>query len=97
MATQQKAYAEVKMGELLELETSVLRTLCLTVNTAGSELKYKILDTLSSADFYFPVNASIFEHREEHRVTTRGTRGRNPKVSFRFTQMENVCRISEHG
>jgi len=65
MATQQKAYAGVKMGELLELETSVLRTLCLTVNTAGSELKYKILDTLSSADFYFPVNAAIFEALED--------------------------------
>ena len=65
MATQEKAYAGVKLGELLELETSVLRTLCLTVNTAGSELKYKILDTLSSADFYFPVNAAIFEALED--------------------------------
>ena len=60
MATQEKAYAEVGMGELLKLETAVLRTLCLTVNTAGSELKYKILDLLSGSDFYFPVNAAIF-------------------------------------
>jgi replicative DNA helicase len=65
MATQEKAYAGVKLGELLEFETSVLRTLCLTVNTAGSELKYKILDTLSGADFYFPVNAAIFEALED--------------------------------
>ncbi|HEX9725154.1 MAG TPA: DnaB-like helicase C-terminal domain-containing protein [Vicinamibacteria bacterium] len=65
MATQEKAFAGVKLGELLDLETSVLRTLCLTVNTAGSELKYKILDTLSGADFYFPVNAAIFEALED--------------------------------
>ena len=65
MATEEKAYAEVRLGELLDLETSVLRTLCLTVNTAGSELKYKILDTLSGSDFYFPVNAAIFEALED--------------------------------
>jgi len=65
MATKEKSYAEVKLGELLELETAVLRTLCLTVNTAGSELKYKILDTLSGSDFYFPVNAAIFEVLED--------------------------------
>ena len=65
MATQEKAYAEISLGELLELETSVLRTLCLTVNTAGSDLKYKILDLLSGSDFYFPVNAAIFEVLED--------------------------------
>ena len=65
MATQEKAYAEISLGELLELETSVLRTLCLTVNTAGSDLKYKILDLLSGSDFYFPVNAAIFEALED--------------------------------
>jgi len=65
MATEEKAYAEIRIGELLDLETSVLRTLCLTVNTAGSELKYKILDTLSGPDFYFPVNGAIFEALED--------------------------------
>ncbi len=47
-------------GELLNMETSVLRTLCLTVNATGSELKYKIIDTLSEDDFYFPVNKAVF-------------------------------------
>ena len=65
MATNAKAFAEVGLGELLELETSVLQTLCLTVNTAGSELKYKILDVLTSYDFYFPVNGAIFEALED--------------------------------
>lgn len=65
MATNAEAFAEVGLGELLELETSVLQTLCLTVNTAGSEIKYKILDVLTSHDFYFPVNGSIFEALED--------------------------------
>jgi len=65
MATNAKAFAEVGLGELLELETSVLQTLCLTLNTAGSELKYKILDVLTSYDFYFPVNGAIFEALED--------------------------------
>ena len=65
MATNAKAFAEVGLAELLELETSVLQTLCLTVNTAGSELKYKILDVLTSYDFYFPVNGAIFEVLED--------------------------------
>ncbi len=43
----------------------VLKALCLTVNTAGSELKYKILDTLSAADFYFPVHGSVFRTLSE--------------------------------
>ncbi len=46
--------------ELLSLETSIIRTLCLTVNATGSEVKYKIMDTLSDEDFYFPVNRAIF-------------------------------------
>jgi hypothetical protein len=62
-----------KMGmdnysELLNLETSVLRTLCLTVNATGSELKYRIIDTLSEDDFYFPINKALFtEIIEMHR------------------------------
>jgi hypothetical protein len=32
----------------------------LTVNATGSEIKYKIIDTLSEDDFFFPVNKSIF-------------------------------------
>ena len=65
MATNAKAFAEIGLGDLLELETSVLQSLCLTVNTAGSEPKYKILDVLTSYDFYFPVNAAIFEALED--------------------------------
>jgi replicative DNA helicase len=47
-------------SERLGLETSILQTLCLTVNATGSEIKYKIIDTLSEDDFYFPANKSIF-------------------------------------
>lgn len=65
MATKEETSTGMTVGELLTLETSVLRILCLTVNTAGSELKYKILDTLSSDNFYFPINKAIFEALEE--------------------------------
>ncbi len=50
----------IGVDELRGLETSVLKTLCLTINTAGSELKYKILDSLSEDDFYFPVLRAVF-------------------------------------
>jgi hypothetical protein len=50
----------IRVDELRSLETSVLKTLCLTINTAGSELKYKILDSLSDDDFYFPVLRAVF-------------------------------------
>jgi len=48
------------LGGQLLLETSVLRTLCLTVNSDGSELKYRILDDLVEDDFYFPVTRTVF-------------------------------------
>jgi hypothetical protein len=48
------------LGGQLRLEMSVLRTLCLTVNSDGSELKYRILDDLVSEDFYFPVTQTVF-------------------------------------
>ena len=51
----------IGVDELRSLETSVLKTLCLTINTAGSELKYKILDSLSEDDFYFPVLRAVFQ------------------------------------
>ncbi len=50
----------IGVDELRSLETSVLKTLCLTINTAGSELKYRILDSLSDDDFYFPVLRAVF-------------------------------------
>src|SRR5262245_57792253 len=50
----------IGVDELRTLETSLLKTLCLTINTAGSELKYKILDSLSEEDFYFPVLRAVF-------------------------------------
>ncbi len=50
----------IGVDELRSLETSVLKTLCLTINTAGSELKYKILDSLSDEDFYFPALRAVF-------------------------------------
>jgi hypothetical protein len=48
------------LGGQLLLEFSVLRTLCLTVNSDGSELKYRILDDLVAEDFYFPVTRTVF-------------------------------------
>jgi hypothetical protein len=48
------------LGGQLLLEVSVLRTLCLTVNSDGSELKYRILDDLVEEDFYFPVTRTVF-------------------------------------
>jgi hypothetical protein len=50
----------IGVDELRSLEESVLKTLCLTINTAGSELKYKILDSLSEDDFYFPDQRAVF-------------------------------------
>ena len=50
----------IGVDELRTLETSVLKALCLTINTAGSELKYKILDSLADDDFYFPVLRAVF-------------------------------------
>jgi hypothetical protein len=48
------------LGELLSLETSVLRALCLSINTPGSVLKDKILDALSESAFYVPINKALF-------------------------------------
>jgi hypothetical protein len=50
----------IGVDELRTLETSVLKALCLTINTAGSELKYKILDSLADDDFYFPALRAVF-------------------------------------
>ncbi|MGH9337733.1 MAG: hypothetical protein ACRD21_28610, partial [Vicinamibacteria bacterium] len=55
----------IGVDELRTLETSVLKTLCLTINTAGSELKYKILDSLSDDDFYFPILRAVFRTLSE--------------------------------
>lgn len=54
------AVRRADLGGQLKLETSVLRTLCLTVNSDGSELKYRILEDLTEDDFYFPVTRTIF-------------------------------------
>ena len=48
------------LAELLTVETSVLRTLCLTVNSESSELKTRITENLIVDDFYFPITKSIF-------------------------------------
>lgn len=50
----------MELGELVVLEGSVLRTLCLTINSEVSELKSSILDGLSENDFYFPVTQAVF-------------------------------------
>jgi hypothetical protein len=48
------------LAELLTVETSVLRTLCLTVNSETSELKNRITENLIVDDFYFPITKSVF-------------------------------------
>jgi len=48
------------VAELLSVETSVLRTFCLTANSDGSELKKRIVDLLVEEDFYFPITKSVF-------------------------------------
>jgi hypothetical protein len=60
MGTKQEQPVGIGVGELLLLEASVLRALCMTVNTSGSDMKSKILDTVAEDDFYFPVNKEIF-------------------------------------
>ena len=59
MAANEQSEA-IGIEELRALKASVLKALCLTINTAGSELKYKILDSLSEDDFYFPLNRAVF-------------------------------------
>ena len=59
----------ITVDDLMWLETRVLKTLCLTINTAGSELKYKILDSLSHQDFFFPITRAVFQTLSEmHRA-----------------------------
>lgn len=48
------------LGDQLTLEIEILRSLCLTVNSEGSEIKYRILEGLVEEDFYFPVTRTIF-------------------------------------
>ena len=60
MAANPEQSEAIGIEELRALEGSVLKALCLTINTAGSELKYKILDSLSEDDFYFPLNRAVF-------------------------------------
>lgn len=61
MAANPEQSEAIGTDELRALEASVLKALCLTINTAGSELKYKILDSLSDDDFYFPLNRAVFQ------------------------------------
>lgn len=65
MAVNPERSGSIGVDELRTLETSVLKALCLTINTAGSELKYKILDSLSDDDFYFPVFRAVFHTLSE--------------------------------
>ncbi len=50
----------MELSELLTMETAVLRTFCLSVNSASSELKARITDNLVVDNFYFPITQSIF-------------------------------------
>jgi hypothetical protein len=60
MSTKEEPPVGIGVGELLLIEASVLRALCMTVNSSGSEVKAKILETVAEDDFYFPVNKEIF-------------------------------------
>jgi hypothetical protein len=60
MSTKQEPPVGIGVGELLLIEASVLRALCMTINSTGSEVKTKILETVAEDDFYFPVNKEIF-------------------------------------
>ncbi len=60
MSTKEEPPVGIGVGELLLIEASVLKALCMTVNTSGSEVKAKILETVAEDDFYFPVNKEIF-------------------------------------
>jgi hypothetical protein len=53
------------LGGQLQLEISVLRNLCITINSDSSEIKYRILDGLVEEDFYFPVTRTIFAAASE--------------------------------
>ena len=61
MAATPEQSEAIGIDELRALEACVLKALCLTINTAGSELKYKILDSLTGDDFYFPLNRAVFQ------------------------------------
>jgi replicative DNA helicase len=50
----------MKHAELLGVETSVLRTLCLTANSEGSTQRSCILAEVAEDDFYFPITRSIY-------------------------------------
>lgn len=51
----------MELSELLTVETAVLRTFCLSVNSESSELKTRITDDLVVDSFYFPITKSIFD------------------------------------
>ena len=65
MAAKREPAAGSELGELLAVESSVLRTLCLTINAPGSVLKDRILDSLATEDFYFPINQALFAVLED--------------------------------
>ena len=52
--------ASLDVEPVLAVESSVLRTLCLTINSAGSALKYVILEGLSEDDFSLPATKALF-------------------------------------
>ncbi len=74
MALKRERPSGANLKELLSLETSVLKTLCLTINSTGSVHKDKLLDVLSRDDFYFPIHKALFsilremQHRGDYIV-----------------------------
>jgi hypothetical protein len=76
MALKRERPSGTNLKDSFSLETSVLRTLCLTINSAGSVHKDKLLDVLSRDDFYFPIHKALFSillemhHRGDYIVLT---------------------------
>ena len=60
MALKRERPSGASLKELLSLESSVLKTLCLTINSPGSGHKDKILDAVTRDDFYFPIHKALF-------------------------------------
>lgn len=60
MALKRERPSGASLKELLSLESAVLKTLCLTINSPGSGHKDKILDVVTRDDFYFPIHKALF-------------------------------------
>ena len=102
MASNPEPVDDISVDELRALESSVLKALCLTINTAGSELKYKILDSLADDDFYFPINRALFPDARgappQGRLRHLGEPGRRVEAhrAGRAGELHDRCALQRH-